>query len=438
MVQASPERTSSRHHVPVQTPATALTNWAGNVTFHAREVHRPDTVEELRQLVARSRSVRALGSGHSFSGVADTQGDLVSVAGLPAVVELDSAARQVRVGAGMRYGEMTQQLHARGFALHNLGSLPHIAIAGACATGTHGSGTGNGILATAVAAVEMVTAEGDLVTLRRGDDDFDGAVVALGCLGVVTALTLDVESAYDVRQDVYEDLSWERLATDFDAVVSAGYSVSMWLSWTGPGVEHVWVKRRTDRLDAGEVPPPWPGARPADGERHPVPGMPVESCTPQLGVPGPWHERLPHFRLAFTPSSGRELQSEYLLERSDAVAALQALRPLGERIAEVLQVSEIRTMAADRLWLSPAYGRETVGIHFTWVDDYPAVRPVLAAVEAALAPFGARPHWGKVFSTPPDVVAGLLPRSDDFVALRTRMDPGGTFDNAFVDRYLPR
>ena len=421
----------------MQTSAPALTNWAGNVTFSAREVHRPDTVELVQQLVARSRKVRALGSGHSFSRVADTDGDLVSVAGLPVEVELDRAGRRARVGAGMRYGEMAQRLHAQGFAVHNLGSLPHIAVAGACATGTHGSGTGNGILATAVAQVEMVTADGDPVTLRRGDDDFDGAVVALGSLGIVTALTLDVEPTFDVRQDVWEDLPWERLAADFDAVMTAGYSVSMWLSWTQPGVDHVWVKRRTDRSAGGDVLPPWPGARAAVVDRHPVPGMPAENCTPQLGVPGPWHERLPHFRLAFTPSSGRELQSEYLVERGDAVAALQALRPLAGRIAPVLQVSEVRTIAADPLWLSPAQGRDTVGLHFTWVDDYPAVRPVLGEIEAALAPFSARPHWGKVFTTAPDVVRALFPRADEFVALRARMDPTAKFGNEFVDRYLP-
>lgn len=422
----------------MQTPATTLTNWAGNVTFSARQVHRPSTVEALQRLLASSGRIRALGSGHSFSRVADTDGDLVSVAGLPATVELDARARQARVSAGMRYGEMARHLHAHGFAVHNLGSLPHIGVAGACATGTHGSGDRNGILATAVAAVEMVTASGELVTLRRGDEDFDGSVVALGCLGVVTALTLDVQPAFDVRQDVYEDLPFVRLATDFGSVVSAGYSVSMFLSWDGPGVDMVWVKRRMDDLGTGELPLPWEGARPARGERHPVPGMPVENCTPQLGVAGPWHERLPHFRLAFTPSSGRELQSEYLVDRRDAVAAIQALRPLGERIAAVVQVSEIRSIAADELWLSPAYGRETVGLHFTWVDDYPAARPVLAEIEAALAPFGARPHWGKVFTTDPEVVTGLFPRAADFMTLRQRMDPSGTFDNAFTQRYLPR
>ena len=425
------------HHGGVQTSVPALTNWAGNVTFGAREVHRPDSVEAVQRVVAHSRRVRALGSGHSFSRVADTDGDLVSVAGLPAEVEVDRSARTARVSAGMRYGEMAQRLHAEGFAVHNLGSLPHIAVGGACATGTHGSGNGNGVLATAVAALELVTAEGDLVELRRGDDDFDGAVVSLGSLGVVTALTLDVQPTFDVRQDVWEDLPWEVLAEDFPAVMAAGYSVTLWLSWAGPGAEHVWVKRRMDAPGSDEALPPWSGARPAQADRHPVPGMPAENCTPQLGRPGPWHERLPHFRLEFTPSSGRELQTEYLVERDDAVAALQALRPLSPRIAPVLQVSEIRTMAADPLWLSPAHGRDTVGIHFTWVDDYPAVRPVLGEVEAALAPFSARPHWGKVFTTAPDVVRGLFARADDFVALRGRMDPAGKFGNEFVDRYLP-
>jgi xylitol oxidase len=159
-------------------------------------------------------------------------------------------------------------------------------------------------------------------------------------------------------------------------------------------------------------------------------------CTVQGGVPGPWHERLPHFRLDFVPSSGRELQSEYLIPRELAGSALDAIDDIRSQVAPVLQVCEVRSVAADQLWLSPSFRRETAGFHFTWIDDIDAVTPVLAAVEGALEPYAARPHWGKLFSMPPERVAQGYNRLPDFQAMRARHDPGGKFGNHFVDRYL--
>lgn len=412
-------------------------NWAGNVTFRAARHHRPTSVEQLQALVAGARRLRALGTGHSFNRLADTTGDLVSVADLPKVLELDAARQSVTVAGGMRYGELVGPLHEQGYALHNLGSLPHISVAGAVATGTHGSGPANGNLATAVRTLEMVTADGEIVALDRDRDrdTFPGAVVALGALGVVTRLTLDVLPAYEMRQYVYEDLAYDQLTGHFDEVVSGAYSVSVFTDWREPVRARVWVKC----LDGADGPPQrWLGAQRADGPHHPVPGMPARHSTPQLGEPGPWHERLPHFRLGFTPSSGEELQSEYFVARSCAVAALDALAGLHDRIAPVLQISEIRTVAADDLWLSPAYRRDSVTLHFTWVADEPAVAPVVTAIEEVLEPFEARPHWGKVFSIPPGVVAGRYERSADFVALARRLDPTGKLRNDLLDDYVPR
>ncbi len=420
------------------------TNWAGNVTFTAGAVHRPTSVDELRRVVAASRSIRALGTGHSFNTLVDSPGDLVSVAGLPAVIELDTTTAPSRptviVSAGLRYGELATELDARGYALHNLGSLPHISVAGACATGTHGSGDANGNLATAVSAVELVGPDGDLVALSRAadPDTFPGAVVALGALGIVTRLTLDVQPTYDLRQYVYDDLPGDELRGHFDEITASAYSVSLFTRWRSEEVEQVW---RKERLTAGQEPgrPPavWHGARLAEEGRHPLRGLPSTSATEQLGVPGPWYARLPHFRLEFTPSFGDELQAEYLLPREHAVEALDAVAELRDLIAPVLLVSEIRTVASDDLWLSPSNGRASVAVHFTWVKDEAAVAPVLAAVEEQLVPYAARPHWGKLFSTAPAVIAGLYPRMDDFARLRAAMDPGGKFGGAFVDRYLP-
>ncbi|MEU8248766.1 FAD-binding protein [Nonomuraea sp. NPDC048916] len=397
-----------------------LTNWAGNIAFRAREVHRPTSLGELRRLVAGSPAVRALGSGHSFNEVADSPGVLVALDRMPQAVEIDSAAARVRVAASVTYARLAPVLHARGLALANLASLPHISVAGSVATGTHGSGVTNRSLSAAVSGLELVTADGSVTTLERGDADFPGAVVALGALGVVTTLTLDLVPAFELRQYVREDLP---PGFPFEEVMSDGHSVSLFTDWSST---RVWLKRRT------ELPPgDWYGTRPAGGPRHPVPGMPPGSCTEQLGVPGPWHERLPHFRADSPPSSaGDELQSEFLLPREHATDALAALTAAGDRIRPVLQISEVRTVAADDLWMSPCRDRDSVAVHFTWVKDWAAVLPVLTLVEDVLAPFDPRPHWGKLFTRWPSC-------PERFRELVRRYDPAGTFGNDFLRRAVP-
>jgi alditol oxidase len=414
-----------------------LSNWAGSVVFQAERVERPVSLDEVRAVVSGSAAVRALGSGHSFNDIADTTGTLLSLAALPDLFELDRAARTVRVGASLRYAEVGRRLHEEGFALGNLASLPHISVAGSIATATHGSGDGNRNLSAAVAALEIVTADGGLVTLRRGDEAFDGAVVGLGALGVVVAVTLDVVPAFDMRQYVFEDLPFATLEDHFDDVFSSAYSVSLFTGWRGADVDQVWIKRRADQDASPPVGAGWFTARPADVPRHPVPGISAAPCTEQLGVPGPSYARLPHFRPEFTPSSGVELQTEYLVPRARAVEALRAVDGIRDRVAPVLQISEIRSIAADTLWMSTAYGRDSVGIHFTWVKDMDRVLPVVAALEEALAPYEARPHWGKLFTTAPEALGGLYPRLPDFRALVRRYDPDGKFANAFLTRHLP-
>jgi len=412
------------------------TNWAGNVAFSANGFHRPWSLSELQRLVARSSRVRALGAGHSFNRLADTPGDLVTLAGLPPAIDLDAGRATATVSAGLRYGDLARALHQSGRALRNLGSLAHISVAGSCATGTHGSGDANGCLATAVTALEMVTADGDLVTVSRDGDPerFPGMVVALGALGIVTRVTLETVPAFDVRQYVYEDLPLAQVTEHFGDITGAAYSVSLFTGWRGPLTWQAWLKYRAD--EPGAPRPEWMGGQLAGGARHPVAGLSAESCTQQLGVPGPWHERLPHFRLEFTPSVGDELQSEYLVPRGRALEALAALQPLADRLAVVVQVSEIRTVAADDLWLSMADERDSVAIHFTWISDWAAVAPVLAEVERAIAPMQARPHWGKLFGTDPDVLAGLYPRLDDFRQLLHEYDPAGKFRNDLLEHVL--
>ncbi|WP_395575047.1 FAD-binding protein [Streptomyces sp. BK79] len=407
-----------------------VTNWAGNITYTAGELLRPHSLDALRALVADSARVRVLGSGHSFNEIAEPGegGVLLSLADLPSVVDVDTTARTVRVGGGVRYAELARSVHARGLALPNMASLPHISVAGSVATGTHGSGVGNGPLASSVREVELVTADGETVTVARGEERFGGAVTSLGALGVVTALTLDLEPAYEVEQHVFTELPLEGLTTaTLRTVMAAAYSVSLFTDWRAPGFRQVWLKRRTDQPLPG-----FPYAAPATEKTHPVPGMPAVNCTEQFGVPGPWHERLPHFRAEFTPSSGAELQSEYLMPREHALDALRAVDAIRDVVAPVLQTCEIRTVAADEQWLSPSYGRDTVAAHFTWVEDTAAVLPVVRRLEEALTPFAARPHWGKVFTTSADRLRALYPRLDDFRALTRDLDPAGKFTNAFV------
>ena len=416
-----------------------LANWAGNVTFSAERFHRPSSRPELQRLVSQARQVRALGSGHSFNRLADTPGDLVTVAGLPRVIEVDTAKSAVTVSASLTYREVSAALNQAGRALRNLASLPHISVAGACATGTHGSGDGNGNLATSVSAVEMVTADGDVVTASRDRDPgrFPGVVLALGALGIVTHLTLDTVPAFDVQQYVYEDLPYQQVSEHFEEIVSSAYSVSLFTDWRSPRFRQAWLKHRAGVAGAWAPEPRWMGGRLADGARNPVPGMPAANCTEQLGVPGPWHERLPHFRPDFTPSAGDELQSEYLVPRASAIAALHAVAPIAGQLAPVVQISEIRTIAADDLWLSPSYRRDTVAFHFTWIRDWAAVAPVVAQVEERLAPLQARPHWGKLFAMSPGTVRGAYPRLDDFQQLMRAYDPAGKFRNDLIDRYFP-
>jgi xylitol oxidase len=390
-------------------------------------------MEELREIVAAAPRLRVLGSRHSFTGIADSA-ELLSLDALPAETVVDRAARTISVGGSTRYGELAATLEAEGLALGNLASLPHISVAGAVATATHGSGDANGNLATAVAGLEFVTSSGASMSVTRGDPDFDGIVVGLGALGAITRVTLDVEPAYAVRQRVFEGLGWEALYAGFDELSASGYSVSVFTRW-GEAVDQVWVKSRVE--DAPEqTRDELLGAVAATVERHPILGLDPINCTSQLGVPGPWAERLPHFRMGFTPSNGEEIQSEFLLARRHAVPAIQALRAIAGAVRPVLQVSEIRTIAADRLWMSPEYGQDTIGIHFTWDPEQTAVERALAVVEAALAPFGARPHWGKLFLAGADAVAPLYERLPDFARLVARLDPRGTFRNDWLEAHV--
>jgi xylitol oxidase len=408
-------------------------NWAGNYTYGAEKLHRPSSIEQAQEIIANAPGMRVLGSRHSFNDIADSS-ELITLEALPTDVVVDHATNTVSFNAALKYGELVETLSAEGVALHNLASLPHISVAGAVATATHGSGDANGNLATAVRSLELVTSGGEIIEASRGEPDFDGLVVGLGALGAVTRITLDVEPAYEVRQRVFEGLSWEALFEHFDEITSCGYSVSAFTRWAET-IDQVWVKSRVTE-EPEQVENDLFGAVAAAVDRHPIVGLDATPCTPQLGRPGLWYDRLPHFRMGFTPSSGEELQSEYVFPRLYAVEAIEAVRTLADRIQPILQVSEIRTVAADQLWMSMNYGEDTVGIHFTWKPDRDAVEDMIVQLETALAPFEARPHWGKLFNADAAAIAAHYERMPDFIRLIERLDPRGAFRNAWLQAHV--
>jgi alditol oxidase len=410
-------------------------NWADNYTFSATHIHHPVSVDDVRSSVARSSRVRAIGARHSFNGIADSAGELIDLSGIDPGFLIDPRRATVTVGGGTNYGVLAAHLHRAGWALHNMASLPHVSVAGAIATGTHGSGDRLGNLSTAVAALDIVCATGDLVTIRRGDPDFDGAVVALGALGIVTRVTLDIQPTFEMRQDAFEDLPWDAVLSDFNTVMPAGYSVSLMTSWSEPTVTRLWIKTRlghgvegaTSVAHLGAAPAAHPSARPAPEA--------MARLTP-FGAPGPWSERLPHFRPNAELWPPGHLQSEYMVPRARATAAIAKLRAIGDRIDRHLWVTEIRSIAADRLWLSPAYGDDCVAIHFSWQREPEAVAALTAEIEAMLLPLGGRPHWGKIVHARSEQLAPLYPKLPEFHRLARSYDPGGKFRNEFVDLHV--
>ena len=410
-------------------------NWADNYTFSAGRIHRPLSVDEARSMVAQSSCIRALGSRHSFNGIADFPGDLIDLGSIDPGFFIDPERRTVTVGGGTNHGILANYLHRAGWALHNMASLPHVSVAGATATGTHGSGDRLGNLSTAVAALDIVTATGDLVTIRRGDPGFDGVVVALGALGVITRVTLDIQPEFQIRQDAFEGLPWATVLSDFDAIMSAGYSVSLMTSWSDSTVTRLWVKTRLVDGVQGSVSAAHLGAAPT--------AQPSATATPEamqrlypFGAPGPWFERLPHFRPDVIPGPSGHLQSEYMVPRANATAAIAKLRDIGDHIDRHLWATEIRSMAGDALWLSPSYGHDSVGIHFSWKREPDAVQVMTAEIEAMLLPLGARPHWGKIMHARAEQLASLYPRLPAFRELAQSYDPSGKFRNKFLDAHV--
>src|SRR5947208_4774492 len=411
-----------------------LKNWAGNLEYSTARLYSASSLEQVCSYVKKQNKLKVLGTRHCFNNIADSTDNFLSLRPLDKMVALEPEAHTVTVDAGMTYGQLSPLLHSKGFALHNLASLPHISIAGAINTATHGSGERNGNLATAVSALEIVTADGAVVKLSRRQDGeaFLGAVVGLGAVGVITKVMLDIQPTYMMRQYVYENLPLSAVKDHFDDIQASGYSVSLFTDWQNQRINEVWIKSRIEEGRAFEAGPEFFGAKLATRNVHPIVELSAENCTEQMGVLGPWYERLPHFRMGFTPSAGKELQSEYFVPRQHAVEAILAVERLRDQVSPHLLISEIRAIAADQLWMSPCYEQPSVTIHFTWKQDWPAVSKLLPIIEKELAPFHPRPHWGKLSTMSPAALKDAYEKLPDFIQLCKKFDPHGKFRNEFL------
>jgi len=415
-----------------------LKNWAGNVTYSTENLVSAKSVAEVKDCLRKTGKLKVLGTRHCFNTIADSKDGFLSLTEMHDAPVLDETAKTVTVDANMTYGRLAPWLEDRGFALHNLASLPHISVAGAVSTGTHGSGEKNGNLSTAVRGLELLTAAGEELGIagEKGREGRNAAVVGLGALGAITKVTLAVQPAFAVRQYVYENMPLEAALAGFDTIQASGYSVSLFTDWRRKNVNEVWIKERIGAATPFAAKPEWFGAKLAKKNLHPIAELGAENCTEQMGVPGPWYQRLPHFKMGFTPSAGKELQSEFFLPRGRAAEGISAVEKLNEKISPLLLITEIRTIAGDDLWLSPCYRRDSVAIHFTWQQNWPAVKALLPEIEKALAPLDARPHWGKLFTMEPAVLRSRYERLPEFVELAKRHDPAGKFRNEFLDRYI--
>jgi xylitol oxidase len=415
-----------------------LSNWAGNIEYGTEKLYSAKSVKEVQDFVRSRNKLKVLGTRHCFNTIADTASEFLSLKAMDQVVKLDATAKTATIESGLSYGQLCPYLDREGWALHNLASLPHISVAGACSTATHGSGEKNGNLSTAVSALEIVNGNGDVMKLSRSQDGeaFRGAVVGLGALGVITKLTLDIQPRYMMKQYVYQDLPIEELKEHFDAIESAAYSVSLFTDWQKPRINEIWLKIRMPEQPTFDAPAEFFGAKRATRNLHPIIELSAENCTEQMGVAGPWYDRLPHFRMGFMPSAGKELQTEYFVPRRNAIDAILAVARLRDQVSPHLLVTEIRTIAADDLWMSPCYKRESVSIHFTWKPDWPSVQRVLPIIERELSPFHVRPHWAKLFTLSPTNLHSRYERLPDFVAACRKYDPDGKFRNEFLNRNI--
>ena len=406
-----------------------MKNWAGNIKFQDSKTIAPKSIAEIQNIVRKNPKVKARGTAHCFNTIADTKHLALLLDQMPKEIIINKEKKSVTVSAGLKYGEVAEELHKNGWALHNLASLPHISIAGAIATGTHGSGSNNGILATAVKSFDVVLADGSFRNINSSDGDlFYGGVIGLGLIGIVVRVELEIQPTFNLGQNVYLEMSRNNFRNNFEEIMNSGYSVSYVTTWQQAVDGEVWVKF----LEGSNPPKELFGSKPATEKLHLLKNHSAEPCNDQLGIIGPWHLRLPHFKMEFTPSSGTELQSEFFVNKAQASSVLLALEAIADQISIPLMGSEIRTIASDNFWMSPQYKSDDVGLHFTW-KQVPETFEAVKAIEEVLAAFHYRPHLGKIYSATPAYISSVFPKFKNFQQLITEIDPKNKFGNEMTD-----
>ncbi|MFI9274734.1 D-arabinono-1,4-lactone oxidase [Kitasatospora sp. NPDC052896] len=436
--------------MPATVTAGRWSNWAGNQSAEPSRVVAPASTEELaavvRQAAEEGRTVKAVGSGHSFTAIASAgDGVLVRPDGLTAVRELDRAAGTVTVESGLPLARLNRVLAAAGLSLTNMGDIEAQTVAGATSTGTHGTGRDSGSLAAQLTAVELVLADGTVRHCSRTEQPelFQGARLGLGALGVISALTFAVEPAFLLTAHE-QPMGWSEVLARFDELSTVNEHFEFY--WF-PHTDRCSTKRN-NRSQGPAAPLPavrawldddllsntvWEGACRV-GRAFPR-GIPAIAAVASRA----WSERTytdTAYKVFTSPRKVRFVEMEYAVPREAAVGVLRELKALVERSDWRISFPvEVRTAPADDLWLSTASGRDTV---YVAVHLYrgTAERGYFTAVEQLMTAHQGRPHWGKLHTRDADHLAGAYPRFADFTALRDRVDPERRFTNDYLRRVL--
>jgi L-gulono-1,4-lactone dehydrogenase len=429
------------------TDVRAWSNWAGNQRVDATRVARPAGNDEvaavLRAAAADGLTVKAVGAGHSFTAAAATAGVRLELDNLAGLVRVDRDARQVTVQAGMRLRELNRVLAEHGLALANLGDIDTQTISGAISTGTHGTGARLGCLSTFVTALTLVDGDGTVhhCSATRDADVFAAARVGVGAVGVLTEVTLQCVDAFTLRAEERPEPLADVLAGLDELVEGNDHFEIYWFPYT----DRVQTKRN-NRVPAADRPlGRFRGWLDDEFLSNTVFGV---ACRVGRAVPAlvptitavearALSARVytaPSHAVFCTPRRVRFVEMEYGLPRSELPAAFAALRSIVDRLpVKVIFPVEVRFSAADDVWLSHGYGRDSayVAIHQYVGMPY---EPYFRAFEEVCRDLGGRPHWGKMHWRTRDDLRPAYPRFDDFLAVRDRLDPGRLFGNGYTER----
>jgi FAD/FMN-containing dehydrogenase len=406
-------------------------NWVGNQTCVARYKSAPSSEEQLCQIVAqadaRDLNVRVAGSGHSFTPVVGTGGLLLSLADLRGVHAVDMASQQVRVAAGTRIHDLAIELKARGLSLVNQGDIDSQAVAGAFTTGTHGTGSTLGCLATAIRGLRLVQPDGSVLVVDGSDTEMlHAAQVSVGTLGVISELTLQVTRAYKLHEHLWRD-DFETCMERHDELAATHRHFGFFWCPT-PASRHLYCL--ADTADA----PRTTTKKLADVCEMKVIDITASPDQPDLHSP---FEKIAYssdiYPIEYIPNF---VELEYAVPLQHGKEAVRAVRELMlTKHTDALFPIEYRFTGGDPAWISPFHQQDSITLS---VSGQPGLDywDFLRDVDAILRRYKARPHWGKMHFLDTDDVTALYPRANDFRALRRKLDPKGRFLNDHVRALL--